>query len=471
MFNFSLQSGIFPDSWKTARVAPIYKEGSKEERSNYRPISVLPVLARLFENLVNKQLYDYLDKNKFIYRKQSGFRSLHSVVTCLLSNTNDWHFHLDQGMCTGIVFVDLKKAFDTVDHDILLEKLSHYGIKNTEHKWFSSYLGNRRQCCRVNGITSNFENITCGVPQGSCLGPLLFLLYINDLPCVLKCSKVTMYADDTSLAHSAKDIEDITSTMNAELENLKVWLHGNKLSLNVAKTTSMLIGTRHTINDKLTAEPLRANFMISGEQIEQKPSVKYLGVHIDNKLKWKDHIKAVASKVTRAISMIRHAKKFLPKHTLKVLYQGLVEPHFRFCCSVWGTCGVTTRCTLEKLQNRAIRIITDSPFDAPAKPLLRQLRLPSIAELIRQESAGMVYKAINGQAPVYLSSLFNSTSAVTNRMLRNSNLNLRPPRMKTTFGQNSFAYRGATIWNSLPNNCRTAHTFRTFKMKLKAMLA
>ena len=138
-------------------------------------------------------------------------------------------------MCTGIVFMDLKKAFDTVDHDILLGKLSHYGIKNTEHKWFSSYLGNRRQCCRVNGITSNVENMTCGVPQGSCLCPLLFLLYINDLPFALKCSKVTMYADDTSLAHSAKDVKDIISTMNIELENLKVWLHGNKLSLNVAK--------------------------------------------------------------------------------------------------------------------------------------------------------------------------------------------------------------------------------------------
>ena len=280
-----------------------------------------------------------------------------------------------------------------------------------------------------------------------------------------------MYADNTSLAHSAKDVKDISSTMNAELDNLKVWLHGNKLSLNVAKTTSMLIGTRHTINDKITVETLRTNFVISGEQIKQKPSFKYLGVHIDNKLKWKNHIKAVASKVTRAIAMIRHSKKLLPKHTLKILYQGLVEPHFRFCCSVWGACGVTTRCTLEKLQNRAIRIITDSPYDAPAKPILRQLRLPSIAEMIRQESAGMVYKAINGQAPVYLSSLFNRISAVTNRMLRNSNLNLRPPRMKTKFGQNSFAYRGATIWNSLPDDCRTAHTFATFKVKLKAMLA
>ena len=204
-----------------------HKKQLKLKNITYRPKSVLPVLARLFENLVNKQLYDYFDKNKFIYRQQSGIRSLHSVVTCLLFNTNDWHFHLDQGRCTGIVFVDLKKAFDTLDHDILLGKLSHYGIRNTEHKWFSSYLANRQQCCRVNGITSNVENIICGVPQGSCLGPLLFLLYISDLPCALKCPKVTMYADDTSLAHSAKDVKDLTSTMNTELEYL------NPLTLDV----------------------------------------------------------------------------------------------------------------------------------------------------------------------------------------------------------------------------------------------
>ena len=233
----------------------------------------------------------------------------------------------------------------------------------------------------------------------------------------------------------------------------------------------MLIGTRHTINDKVTTEPLRANFVISGEPIEQKPSVKYLGVYIDNKLKWKDHIKAVASKVARAIAMIRYTKKFIPKHTLKILYQGLVEPHFRYYCSVWETCGVISRYTLEKLQNRVIRIVTDSPYDAPAKPLLRQLRLPSIAEMIRQESASMVYKAINGKAPTYLSSLFNSICALTNRMLRNSNLNLRPPRMKTKFGQNNFAYRGAKIWSSLPNDCRKSNTFPTFKRKLKAMFA
>ena len=146
-----------------------------------------------------------------------------------------------------------------------------------------------------------------------------------------------MNAEDTSLAHSAKDVKDITSTMTIELENLNVWLHGNTSSLNVAKTTSMLIGTRHTINDTVTTKPLRANFAISGEPIEQKPSVKFLGVHIDIKLKWKGHIKAVASKLTRAIAMIRFSKKFIPKHKLKMLYQGLEEPHSRFCFTVWGT--------------------------------------------------------------------------------------------------------------------------------------
>ena len=211
--------------------------------------------------------------------------------------------------------------------------------------------------------------------------------------------------------------------------------------------------------------------MITGEPIEKKPSVKYPGVHIDNKLKRKDQIKAAVSKVTRAIAMIRHAENFISKHTLKMVYQVLVEPHFRFCCSVWGKCGITTRCTLEKLQNRAIRSITDSPYDAPAKTLLRQLRLPSIVEMIRQESASMVYNAINRQASPCLFSLFNSISTATNKMLRNSNLYLRPTRMKMKFGQNSFACMGATMWNSLPNNCRTAHTFLTFKAKLSAVLA
>ena len=175
------------------------------------------------------QLCKYLDRHKFLYRHQSGFRSSHSVVTCLLSNTNEWYLNLDDKKYTGMVFIDLKKAFDTVDRAVLAKKLYLYGVRYTESKWFQSYLSDRQQLCKVNGISLNLQYIKCGVPQGSCLGPLLFLLFFTDMPLSLHDSKITMYADNTSLAYASSSIEDIAKSMNAELENLKNWLHQNKL--------------------------------------------------------------------------------------------------------------------------------------------------------------------------------------------------------------------------------------------------
>ena len=169
--------------------------------------------------------------------------------------------------------------------------------------------------------------------------------------------------------------------------------------------------------------------------------------------------------------MIKYAKKILPPGTLKLLYRGLIEPQLRFCCSVWGNCWVSTIKILERLQNRSVRIITNSPYDSPSEPLLKTLGLPSIKEVVHQESASMAYKTVNNQAPIYLTTLFNRVSSVTNRLLRNCELNIRPPRLKTKHGQNCFAYRGASVWNSLPSDCKIANSFQSFKMKLKTMLA
>ena len=248
MFNTSIETSQFPSSWKVARITPIFKDVDKTEKSNYRPISVLPVISKLFEKLVFNQLYQYMKENGLFTSDQSGFLRLHSTLTCLLNMSDDWYNGLDLGKLVGLVFIDLKKAFDTVDHDILCKKLDVYGVQQRELSWFRSYLSNRKQFCRVNGVDSNFGEIEVGVPQGSCLGPLLFLIYINDLPQAVQDSSVTMYADDTSLCYQSHDLTQLNEDINSDPKKLVTWLEGNKLSLNVAKTHSMLISTKQQLS-------------------------------------------------------------------------------------------------------------------------------------------------------------------------------------------------------------------------------
>ena len=214
LFNKSLFTGKFPNKWKLARIAPIFKSGARDDRSNYRPISSLPCISRLFEKLIFNQFYEYLDANISLYEHQSGFRLLHSVATALMTSTNDWYLNIDKVEYIDLIFIDLKKAFDTVDHDILLKQLKMYGVTALEHDWFTSYLENCKQFCRICGTSSDVKEIMCGVPQGSCLGPLLFLIYNNDLPLSQQNSHFSMYADDTAISLSSKSFDDLQSDLN-----------------------------------------------------------------------------------------------------------------------------------------------------------------------------------------------------------------------------------------------------------------
>ena len=270
---------------------------------------MLPVVSRLFEKLVFSQLYRYLNDNCFINSNQSGFRELHSTVTCLLKNTDDWYNGLDTGNLAGMVFVDLKKAFDTVDHQILCRKLESYGVLYRELAWFGSYLSNRVQYCRVNGVDSQIENIDIGVPQGSCLGSLLFLVYIIDLPRAVKNSTISMYADDTSLCFKSKDLSRLNEALNEDLSCLDAWLINNKLSLNVAKTQSMLVSTK-VKRETLDRSSQHLQVKINGTELEVVSKIKYLGVLLDNSLDWKDQVQAVSLKVSRGLGILKHAKNF-----------------------------------------------------------------------------------------------------------------------------------------------------------------
>ena len=326
LFYKSMSAGKFPEDWKIARIAPIFKSGARDDRSNYRPISVLPFMSRLFEKLIFNQFYEYLDANKSPYEHQSGFRLLHSVTAALMASTNDWYLNIDKGKYTGLVFIDLKKAFDTVDHKILVDKLKMYGVNGLEHDWFTLYLDNRKQFCRINGSSSDVEGINCGVPEGSCLGPLLFLIYINDLPFSLQKSHVSMYADDTTISLSSKSIGDLQNDLNLDLLKLQDWLHANKLSLNVVKTQSLIIGSGPNIRKIETQPDAQPSFSIGDQEIEMVANTKYLGVQVESQLDWDKHVGTVKTKANRALGLIKYSKKYLPSDVLNKMYRGIVEP-------------------------------------------------------------------------------------------------------------------------------------------------
>ena len=276
IINLSLETGVVPNELKSAIVKPLYKKSSRLDVGNYRPVSILPTISKILERAVYVQMEKHLKDNNILYKFQSGFRTSYSTDTCLINLQDSIRMEISQGKYVGMVLIDLQKAFDTVDHDILLEKLDAMGFNH--NKWFESYLKGRKQMVVVNDVSSETGEVTCGVPQGSILGPLLFLCYVNDMPISVKC-KLLLYADDSALIVSGFDSKKIADELSRELESCRQWLIDNKLSLHLGKTEAILFGSKRKLK--------RANsFDVKCGEIKVKNvnSVKYLGLQIDNNL-------------------------------------------------------------------------------------------------------------------------------------------------------------------------------------------
>ena len=365
-------------------------------------------------------------------------------------------------MMNGVLFLDLRKAFDSVDHQILLRKLESYSIRGTSLALFKSYLNGRSQMCVVDGAVSSPQPVTCGVPQGSILGPLLILLFINDLPNFLTHSTPGLFADDTNITVAGRDISVIENLMNDDLKNIGDWLTTNKLSLNQTKTEFILIGSIKRIRE-IDHDP---SIRINGVGIERVSHSKLLGVTIDQSLTWAEHAAQIIKKVHAGLKTLRRVRDFVDTPSLIMIYKALVEPYFTYCSPVWDSLGAGLSQKLQKLQNKAARIITRSDSNVRSATLLNQLNWQRLSEKRISSKATLMYKVLNGLASDYLGEKLSYVCQRHEHKLRNADINLILPRPNIEYGKKTFSYSGAALWNSIPGDIRKAQTLRLFKIGL-----
>ena len=326
--NASFGTGVYPTELKTAKVVALHKKGASDNPTNYRPISLLSVFSKVIGKLMHKRLNDFLELHNVIHPLQFGFRKKHSTAHALTSLTEKVKQTVDDGRFGCGIFIDLKKAFDTVNHSILLKKLEHYGVRGVPLDWFTSYLTNRKQYVSVRGNISETLEVGCGVPQGSVLGPLLFLIYINDLPKVSKKLTFFLFADDTNIYYESQDLTEIQKTVNKELKKVRKWLDSNRLALNISKTNFVIF---HAPRNKPDSQII---LKFGKKKISQETCVKFLGLLLDSNLSWKAHITELARKLSRSVGLFYKIRHYASLDILKLLYHGI----FLFFSYVWYTC-------------------------------------------------------------------------------------------------------------------------------------
>jgi hypothetical protein len=370
IINLSLGQGIFPDMLKIARVAAIWKNGSKSDLGNYRPISVLTVFSKIIEKCILSQLNSYVDANCFLVPQQFGFRRGKSCELALL-NAKEYILNcLDENDFAAGLFIDLKKAFDSVDHVILSKKLAFYGIQGLARAVFNNYLMNRYQFVQLqDGSRSDFARIVSGVPQGSILGPLLFLIYINDLVNIYNHATYVMYADDSNIFVRSKTVSGLNAAFSIITHNLLEWTQMNRLRLNVSKTKAILF---RNINKYMDCELF---ISINNVEVAEVKSVMFLGVIFDQHLTWSDHIEHIYSKLRRFVGALSHVNLCLPKKTKLQMYYAMFYSVIYYSLLVYGTTCTTYMTRLLILQKRLIRLVSNSPRLSHTVPLFNELHI------------------------------------------------------------------------------------------------